>query len=368
MDSTQSRFWAAAVTLGLALAYIVNSAGLIAFNKYLLHEDRFPFAIMLVFLHMVGVSILSTLLFLIRPSLFPAISSPAPGMHVDLMTVVKGFFPVGLFFGTTLILTNKAMLYCSIAFLQMMKEGNLVLVYVFSIAAGLEYFSWTQSLIGVWIIVGCTLCIHGELHFVWLGFMMQFCGQITECMKLVVQQFLLSGQGYKFDALSFVLYMAPVSALIIAVPMVFFESHPMVWARIQALYPFLLANICVAFSLNIVVAMFIKHTSAVSFMLAGLVKDTVIVVASVLIFGDAVSALQQCGFFMQLVGVMAVSIVKAFPHCFKDGFWMGFYFVARELAGSPIVPIKAGEALPSIPEEEQPVVEECKPESYGATK
>ena len=58
----------------LACAYLLNSSGLIAFNKYLMHVDRFPYRIVLVMLHMGFCSIGRGLLFPFKPPLSPALA------------------------------------------------------------------------------------------------------------------------------------------------------------------------------------------------------------------------------------------------------------------------------------------------------
>ena len=62
-----------ATTLGLGAIYVATSSGLIAFNKYLMTEDKFPFAIALVLGHMSMSFICALLCYLVAPSLFPSL-------------------------------------------------------------------------------------------------------------------------------------------------------------------------------------------------------------------------------------------------------------------------------------------------------
>jgi hypothetical protein len=62
------------VVIGLTMAssYICVSAAMIHFNKFLMRDDRFPFATFLTTLHMLGALVMSLLLQMAVPSLFPS--------------------------------------------------------------------------------------------------------------------------------------------------------------------------------------------------------------------------------------------------------------------------------------------------------
>ena len=70
------------------------------------------------------------------------------------------------------MLSNQAYLYCSLAFLQMMKEGNLLLVYVASLMLGLETvhrgISQKDKLVPVLLFILFSTCmtVYGEIKFV----------------------------------------------------------------------------------------------------------------------------------------------------------------------------------------------------------
>merc|ERR1719436_2246107 len=66
-------------------------------------------------------------------------------------------------------------------------------------------------------------------------------------------------------------------------------------------WPVLLVNGLVAFSLNLAIAMFIKNSSAVSFILAGIIKDGAIVAVGAVLLAEEVSSLQLVGFTIQLL-------------------------------------------------------------------
>jgi len=310
--------------------YIACSAGLIAYNKYLIDVDKFPYAICLVFIHAVFCSVFAGFLYLVKPSLFPSLTDPEKKVAIDSSLVLKGALPIALLFSAQLVLSNTAYLHSSVAFLQMMKEANLVLVYVFSLFAALERFSWRSVGILVFIIFATTLSIHGEVNFSMTGFIIQGTSQLFECCKIVLQAMLLSSAGRKLDALTYVMLVMPLCAAILGVGIcaltAFPHSHFMTpsWNQVVQWWPHLLANACVAFLLNVIIALFVKHSSAVAFILAGIVKDAMIVTAGALVFHEFISAVQVVGFSLQLSGILVWSMIKTFPDRFDAGIMAGF--------------------------------------------
>jgi len=314
----------------LGLAYITVSSGLIAYNKFLMTEDRFPYAICLVLLHAVFCSFCTLVLYIAKPSMFPSLSDPAKKVNVDWDLMVKGALPIAVLFSAQLVLTNTAYLHSSVAFLQMMKEANLVLVYVFSLMAVMEKFSWRSVGILAFITFATSLTIHGEMNFSYTGFLIQAFGQLFECGKIVLQAMLLSSAGRKLDPLTYVMLVMPLCAVLLGAGMCVLNFFPHEhfltpsWAQITQWWPHLLANACVAFALNVIIALFVKHSSAVAFILAGIVKDAMIVATSTLFLNEVVSVIQGIGFCLQLSGILVWSMIKTFPEKFENGILVGF--------------------------------------------
>lgn len=313
--------------------YIATSSALIGFNKYLMTEDRFPYAINLVLLHAISCSLFCGVLLLIKPSFFPSLTDPEKKVSLDFDLIFKGCVPVAALFCGQLVLSNTAYLHSSVAFLQMMKEANLVLVYVFSLIVGLEKFSGQHVQVLFGVCVATALTIHGELNFSWTGFAIQGTSQLFEATKLVLQAVLLCG-ARKLDPLTYCLLVMPLCALFhgIFLGVVTMIPHTLIktatWGQLWTWSPYLLANCCVAISLNIVIALFIKHSAAVSFILAGIMKDAMIVSVGAFFFREIVSALQVFGFTLQVFFIFIYGLLKSFPRDYEDaGLFMGTFRV-----------------------------------------
>lgn len=320
------------VIVVLALSYVAVSAGMISFNKYLMHKDRFPFAVVLVVLHMAFCSAFTILLYFLRPSMFPSLTDPQKKVTIDAGIICKGALPIAVLFSTQLVLSNTAYLHSSVAFLQMMKEANLVFVYALSLFAVLERFSWRNFWILCGVILATALTIHGEVRFSWKGFAIQATSQFFESVKIVLQAMLLTAGGRKLDAFTYVLLVAPLCLIMLcfAWGMLVYVSPSNTfatpaWDDFSVWWKVLFANSFLAFTLNVVIALFVKNSSAIAFILAGILKDALIVAAGTLMFHEIVTIIQAIGFTAQLLLILVWSLIKIHPEKFEHGIFAGLY-------------------------------------------
>merc|ERR1719220_1401118 len=84
-------------------------------------------------------------------------------------------------------LSNMAFMHSSVSMLQMMKQGNVVLVYSFALALSLETFCKWRALTLVMIVLATALTIHGEMNFSLQGFALQGISMFCESLKLTFQ-------------------------------------------------------------------------------------------------------------------------------------------------------------------------------------
>lgn len=297
-----------AVGFGLCLLYIIISAGLIHFNKFLVSKARFPHAMVLTTFHMGATTILANLLYLVRPQLFTTMEQ-TKGKRLQLL---KYFVPLGILFAVGLFCSNQAYMWCSAAFLQFMKEANLVLVFILSCLAGLSAWSRPKTLNIVWIICGASLAVAGEVHFAMIGFVFQAISQVGECSKNVLGDWIMNGSDFKLDPLTYTMFMAPVCLVVLCIGSAVTWQESIVPDVIKY-YPLLIPNACLAFFLNVTIAVLIKRCSAMAFILAGIVKDVVIVVVSNLMFHESVVRQQYVGFAVCLSGVFFWSFCRIMP-------------------------------------------------------
>eukprot|EP00928_Gymnodinium_smaydae_P062831 TRINITY_DN4659_c0_g3_i1.p1 TRINITY_DN4659_c0_g3~~TRINITY_DN4659_c0_g3_i1.p1 ORF type:complete len:354 (-),score=56.91 TRINITY_DN4659_c0_g3_i1:353-1414(-) len=327
----------------LCCAWIFVSYLLIAYNKYLMTDGGFPYAAALGVIHGVTCSSLAAITFLICPSLFTTLMDKEKRQAINMKFMVQSMLPICAAFSVEIILSNQAYKYLSLAFLQMLKEFNVVIVYLMALAVAMERFSLTNLKLIVMICLASLGTLRGELHFTMIGFVIQMLCCIAGSLKITLQGVLLSSAGMKFDALSYMLLVMPVCALIQAS---FLGASSLVtpggmdWMPVPSTqlilskWHVLLPNALLAFVLNLIAVMFIKASSSVTYVLAGIVKDMVIVLGGVLVMGDEVSALQAWSFVAQLCLLMLWSAAKMNATMFEDGVVPGMLKLGQNLAPS----------------------------------
>lgn len=290
----------------LCCTYIAVSSLLIRFNKYLIAPERFPYPMALSTMHMGCSLVLCSLFYLVRPTAFPSMAS-TEGKRLDLF---RRFLPLGIAYAISLFASNQAYVYANVTFLQFMKEGNVVISFLISCAVGLQVMDRIRVTNILWIMAFSVVCVGGDMQFVWMGLIVQLISQVAECSRLVMGECLLSGM--KLDPLTYTMFAAPACLVGLLVGNLFVWD-PEILPRIKLMWQVLLPNASLAFLLNVIVATMIKETSAVGYILAGVVKDIVLVVISAMFFGEQVTHQQAGCFVLILMGILFWSFSKSMP-------------------------------------------------------
>ena len=155
------------------------------------------------------------------------------------------------------------------------------------------------------IVLGVVIASFGEIKFKLIGFLFQIGGVIFEAIRLVMVQRLLSSAEFKMDPLVSFYYFAPVCAMMNGLVALFIEFPSITLADISRVgYFTLLANAMVAFMLNVCVVFLIGKTSSLVLTLCGVLKDILLVFASIMIWGTPVTPLQFFGYSIALGGMV----------------------------------------------------------------
>lgn len=174
------------------------------------------------------------------------------------------------------------------------------------------------------IVIGVIIASFGEIKFVLTGFLYQFGGIVFEAIRLVMVQRLLSSAEYKMDPLVSLYYFAPVCATMNGLASLVLEVPQLKLHQVYDVgFTTLLANAMIAFLLNVSVVFLVSYfnvyalarhllialvqigkTSSLVLTLCGVLKDILLVCASMLIWGTPVSALQFFGYSIALGGLI----------------------------------------------------------------
>lgn len=171
------------------------------------------------------------------------------------------------------------------------------------------------------IVIGVILASFGEIMFDLTGFIYQVTGVMFEATRLVLIQMILSSPDFKMDPLVSLYYYAPVCAVMNALVSIFTELPTF---RLEDIYRVgiitLIANAMIAFLLNVSLVFLVRllhtyhrnfadlfqigKTSSLVLTLCGVLKDILLVAASMMIWGTPVSGLQFFGYSIALGGLL----------------------------------------------------------------
>jgi drug/metabolite transporter (DMT)-like permease len=276
----------------------------IIFNKWLLDTAGFRYPVILTCWHLVFATVATQLL--------ARTTSLLDGRHKVRMTgriYLRAVVPIGVLYSGSLVFSNMTYLYLNVAFIQMLKSAAPVAVLFTSWIWRVEEPSRRKFYNVMVIVLGVGLASLGEIQFSWVGFMFQLGGIVFEAMRLVMIQVMLSEDGQKMDPLVSLYYYAPVCAAMNIFVALFTEASTFkVSTLLETGFGILLLNATVAFLLNVSSVFLIGKTSGLVMTLTGILKNILLVVASVMIWATQITGLQILGYAIALGGLVYYSL------------------------------------------------------------
>ncbi|OCH86768.1 TPT-domain-containing protein [Obba rivulosa] len=277
--------------------WIILSSTVIIYNNYLYNSLEFRFPVFLVTWHLTFAAIGTRVL-----QRTTNLLDGARDVHISKDIFLRSILPIGLLFSASLILSNTAYLYLSVAYIQMLKAFVPVAILLISWTFRIQEPSKKLAMIVFMISSGVALASRGELHFNLIGFVTQAAAVAFEASRLVMIQILL--HGLKMDPLVSLHYYAPVCAVINLAVLPFTEGLAPFYEVMRVGPLILVSNAAVAFLLNIAAVFLVGAGSGLVLTLAGVFKDILLITGSVLIFGAAITPLQVFGYSIALGGLV----------------------------------------------------------------
>lgn len=280
--------------------WISISSSVILFNKWILDTLKFHYPVILTTYHLTFATIATQLL-----ARYTTVLDGRKTVKMTGRVYLRAIVPIGLFFSLSLICGNLTYLYLSVAFIQMLKATTPVAVLLSSWVMGIATPNLKVLMNVSAIVVGVMLASFGEIKFVWIGFLYQVGGVIFEAVRLNLVQALLSSAEFKMDPLVSVYYFAPVCAVMNGLVALIWEFPKVSMAEVYhvGLFTFFINGLC-AFALNVSVVLLIGKTSSLVMTLCGVLKDVLLVAASMMIWGTHISGLQFFGYSIALCGMV----------------------------------------------------------------
>ncbi|KAI2621701.1 TPT-domain-containing protein [Hypoxylon sp. NC1633] len=273
----------------------------ILFNKWLIDNAGFRYPVTLTWWHMTFATLATQVL--------ARTASILDGRHKIKMTpqlYLRAVVPIGLLYSGSMVSSTLVYLYMSVPFIQMLKAASPVITLLVGWLWGVEHPTWTIVSQILLIVLGVVVASAGEIQFSWPGFIYQVAGTLFESVRIVMIQSLVSGAGLDMDPLVSLYYYAPVCAATNFVLALVSEWNLVVWTQaVEVGFWMLLLNAIVALMLNVSSVLLIGKTSGLVLVLTGILKNILLVVAAVAIWGTPVAFLQLIGYMMALIGLFA---------------------------------------------------------------
>ena len=277
------------------LSWQASSVFVIFINKHLYTTTRFPLT--LVLLHMLASTLatraLSSLGFLSLPPL-------------EWRAYARTVLPLGAAFAASLALSNLAAARLPIASTQMLKS----LAPLFTLGAMFSAGKGTKLSLQLVVIVLCltlggALVNYGDLNFDPLGLALQLGAMLCEALRMVAVNALMSTVLPRSNPLVGLALFAPVCGACLLAPALALEraALPQLAASPQ-LAGLVALSALGALSLNCCQVWLLSQDSGPLIVsLAGVAKDMLVVLLSVVFMGNAITHLQVVGYALALAGL-----------------------------------------------------------------
>ncbi|KAI1764071.1 TPT-domain-containing protein [Hypoxylon sp. FL1150] len=270
----------------------------ILFNKWLIDDAGFP--VILTWWHMTFATLATQVL--------ARTTSILDGRHKIKMTsklYLRAVIPIGFLYSGSMVTSTLVYLYLSVPFIQMLKAAAPVVTLLVGWLWGVEHPTWSKFSYIMVIVLGVVMASAGEIHFSWPGFIYQIAGILFESVRVIMIQSLVSGGGLNMDPLVSLYYYAPVCAVTNFVLSVGTGWSSFEWTHaVEVGFWMLLLNAVVAFLLNVSSVLLIGKTSGLILVLTGILKNILLVIAAVAVWGTPIASLQLIGYTLALVGLL----------------------------------------------------------------
>ncbi|CAI7786599.1 unnamed protein product [Closterium sp. NIES-54] len=300
--------WPVARVLALLLLWYTFSTALSLYNKMLIGQQhgRFPAPLLLTAFHFAQQALMASALL---HSAFPSALPPLPLSSRDYCLRV---IPTAVATAVDIALSNQSLAYITLTFYTMCKSSAPMFLLLFAFIFRLEPISF--RLIGVMMVisVGVLFTVAGEASFHLWGFVLVMLSAMASGLRWVLIQVLLQKDRLGLSRpLVSLAYLTPPMAVtcglfslalepLASLPTSPYFSPPSQLAPTMLL---LLLGGVLAFLMIMSEFLLILHTSAVTFSVAGTVKEGATILVSHLVFSDRFTRVNLVGVLIIMIGV-----------------------------------------------------------------
>ncbi|KAH7438029.1 hypothetical protein KP509_05G101800 [Ceratopteris richardii] len=224
-------------------------------------------------------------------------------------------FALSAIFSFSVVCGNTSLKYLPVSFNQAIGATTPFFTAIFAVLITCKRESTVVYMALVPVVLGIVVASRSEPLFHLLGFLVCLGSTAGRALKSVVQGILLTSEAEKLHSMNLLLYMAPLSALLLLPFTIMWEGNVFAITAENAkddssILLLLFANVTVAYLVNLTNFLVTKHTSALTLQVLGNAKAAVAAVVSVLIFRNPVTIMGMTGFVITIIGVVLYSEAK----------------------------------------------------------
>jgi hypothetical protein len=294
------------VTMSLVV-FLFISLCIVLFNKWLYEPTGgdFPYPLFLMMTHQTSLYLMTTMMRMLPDEQQQRIM-PGLSLQWTWASWLRTFIPIGFFQGVTLAFGNVALAYGTVHMALMIKAVKPVLCYILALLIGRESLSVARLKILSAVSLGCFITIKGDLSTSVAGIVTCFLATSTDGCRLILTQG--SMQDRKLDAFTTLAYVSPVSLFFVAPVAIIYE-----WDAVKARslrsgdITAIGTSTVLAIALNVASSTVLSRTNAVVMVLAGIVKDFVLIVVSSWMFQSPISLMQMAGYSVAVIAMQVYS-------------------------------------------------------------
>ncbi|KAI9004762.1 triose-phosphate transporter family-domain-containing protein [Gaertneriomyces semiglobifer] len=280
--------------------WIAFSSAVDLLDKRILFSAGFPFPIFLATCQLTFATITTRMLSF---STTTRLARNTQDINMTWSMWAQLIVPIGATSSLSLLFSNLAYSYLSVAVVQMFKATTPVAVLVIGYVLRVTKTDRRAFLKVILIVFGVTIASYGAFDIVPISVTFQTLGVLSEATRLILLQKLLSQD--KMDPLTSLYYFAPVCAALNGITCLVVEGKYLSTGAILDVGVLtLLGNATVAFGLLVAVVLLIARTSSIVLCLSGVLQDIIVVAASLLIRSTTVTSLQCFGYAIALAGLV----------------------------------------------------------------
>jgi solute carrier family 35 protein E3 len=213
--------------------------------------------------------------------------------------------PLSVLFCVNIILGNMSLRFVPVSFMQTVKSSVpafSVAIQVLFMDAGFDAKTYGSVFL---VVIGVAASTVTELEFEMIGFLCAVVASITTAAQAILIGKLLSGEN-QLDSMNLVYNMSLPSFLQLLPFCLYYEADP-IWNEWELLnlsgITILMASGAIAYGLNVTSFLVVKHTSPLTYNVAGNFKIILSILFSVAIFRNKISPVNLIGCAIAIVGV-----------------------------------------------------------------